>query len=460
MFSEFLFRKIDNSPLVIFRVLFGLLIIAECWGAIFTGWVNTNMVEPKLTFTFIGFEWMNNLLGQDMILYFGAMGVLGILISLGFFYRFAIIAFAIMWTGVYLMQKTSYNNHYYLFMLVSWMMTLMPAHHFFSLDSLIFPRFKRLTCKNWVRVVFIAQLFAVYTFAAIAKIYPDWFNGVFLNSHFIKYAHILSGQYNLTGLAQVVASLEFSQVIAYLGFAFDLLIIPAMLINTTRGAAIKCAIFFHIFNSIVFGIGIFPFFSLAMMIFFYDPVKIQEIFFKTKSFMMDRNDEDGLITTRRIAFSYIVCLYILWQIYLPLRHFIIPGNVFWTEEGHRLSWRMMLRTRSNESKVFVAFPNEKGQIKEKIPVDLSRYLTPKQESRFGSSPDMIWQMAHYIKEDYKKQGKTNVMVFVDTKVSVNGSEYYQFTNPKVNLANTNWSYFGHQGWIMPQPNELKLSFFE
>lgn len=93
MFSEYLFRKIDNSALVIFRIIFGLLIVAECWGAIFTGWVNVNMVEPKLTFTFIGFEWMNNLLGPNMIYYYIIMGALGIFITLGLFYRFSIIVF-------------------------------------------------------------------------------------------------------------------------------------------------------------------------------------------------------------------------------------------------------------------------------------------------------------------------------------------------------------------------------
>lgn len=459
MFSEFLFRKIDNSALVIFRILFGLLIVAECWGAIFTGWVNVNMVEPKLTFTFIGFEWMNNLLGPHMIYYYAVMGLLGIFITLGSFYRFSMIVFAIMWSMTYFMQKTSYNNHYYLFMLVSWMMTVIPAHHFFSVDSFIFPRLKRLTCKNWVRVLFIAQLFIVYTFAAIAKIYPDWFNGVFLNAHFIQYAHILSGKYQLDGLAQIIGSIEFSQGIAWLGFLFDLFIVPAMLIDQTRKYAFRAAVFFHAFNSIVFGIGVFPFFALAMMIFFYDPVKIQEIFFKTKSFMMDRNDEDGLITTRRVAFSYLLMLYLVWQVYLPIRHYIIPGNVFWTEEGHRLSWRMMLRSRSNDTKFYVAFPDKNGKFKTKEQVDLYQYLTFKQAGRFGSSADMIWQMAQFIKEDYKKKGIDHVMVFADSKVSVNGSEYYQYTNPKVDLAQVNWSYFGHQGWIKPQPKELKLSYF-
>ena len=460
MFSEFLFRKIDNSSLAIFRILFGLLIVAECWGAIFTGWVNTNFVTPKLTFTFIGFEWLINFLGPHMIYYFAIMGFLGILIALGSLYRFSIIVFAMMWSLTYFAQKTSYNNHYYLFMLVSWAMTVIPAHHFFSIDSLIFPRTKRLTCKNWVPVFFIIQMFIVYTFAALNKIYPDWFNGTFLNAHFIKFANILDHRYHLDGLAKIIGSIEFAQVFSWGGFLFDLLIVPAMLWSRTRAFAIKCAIFFHVFNSIFFGIGIFPFFALAMMIFFYDPVKVQEIFFKTKSFMMDRNDEDGLITTRRVAFSYLLMIYFLWQIYLPVRHLLIPGNVFWTEEGHRIAWRMMLRSRSNETEVYVKIPDKKGKYGPREKVNLNRYLTPRQQSRFGSQADMIWQMAQFIKEDYARQGIKDVKVFVDAKVSVNGSEYYQYTNPNVNLAKVKWSYFGHQDWLKNKPKELNLSYFE
>ncbi|WP_316930169.1 HTTM domain-containing protein [Leeuwenhoekiella sp. MAR_2009_132] len=33
------------------------------------------------------------------------------------------------------------------------------------------------------------------------------------------------------------------------------------------------------------------------------------------------------------------------QLELPLRHWIIKDDVLWTEEGHRLSWRMMLRSK-------------------------------------------------------------------------------------------------------------------
>lgn len=460
MFSEFLFRKVDNSPLTIFRILFGILIMAECWGAIYTGWVGVNMVDPKWNFSFIGFEWTNVFVGPNMVYYYAVMGFLGLLIAVGFTYRLSMILFAIMWSLSYFMQKTSYNNHYYLFMLVSWFMTIIPAHHFFSIDSFIFPRLKRLTCKQWIPVLFIAQLFIVYTFAALAKIYPDWMNGVFLHAHFAPFGEVLTHRYNLPGLGAIVGSYEFSQVISWLGFFFDLLIVPAMLLSRTRGWAFKAAVFFHIFNSICFGIGIFPFFSLAMMIFFYNPQKIQSIVFPQKSFMMDRNDDDSLLTTRRVFFSYCLMLYLAWQVYLPIRHYFIPGNVFWTEEGHRLSWRMMLRRKAGDMKVYVMIPDKKGVYAKKEEVVLYDYLLAKQIAKMAISPDMMWQFAHFLKTDYEIKGIKNVKVLVDAKVSINGSEFYQFTNPRVNLAATKWSYFGHQNWIMDQPNELKLSFFQ
>ena len=462
MFSEYLFRKVDNSPLVIFRVIFGLLIVAECWGAIYTGWVQSNFVDPKISFSFIGFEWSNVFLGAKMIYFYIAMGILGWFIAFGFAYRFSTIVFALLWSLTYFMQKTSYNNHYYLFMLVSWMMTVIPAHQFFSVDSLMFPKIKRLTCRNWVPTLFIIQLLIVYTFAAFHKIYPDWFNGVFLQMKFHEYGELLTFKYNLAGLGKVVSSLEFAQVFAWTGFFFDLLIIPAMMFKKTRSLAIKCAIFFHIFNSAVFGIGIFPFFALAMMIFFYDPVKIQEMVFPKKSFMMDRSDEDNLLTTRRVMFSYLLCFYVLWQVYLPVRHLFIPGNVFWTEEGHRLSWRMMLRNKSGEIEVFVAKPDpkNKGKFLKREKIKLDDYLTYKQISKLAISPDMMWQFARFVKHDYAEKGIKDVKVFVDAKVSVNGSDYYQFTNPNYNLGVTTWSYFGHQKWIENQPKELHLSYFE
>jgi len=122
MWNKLLFERIDNSPLLIFRIFFGLLISLECFGAILTGWVKRNLVTPKFTFPFIDFEWLQFFTGPGMYAYFTIMGLLGICIALGYKYRFSISAFTFLWTAVYLMQKTAYNNHYYLLILISLLM--------------------------------------------------------------------------------------------------------------------------------------------------------------------------------------------------------------------------------------------------------------------------------------------------------------------------------------------------
>jgi len=45
----------------------------------------------------------------------------------------------------------------------------------------------------------------------------------------------------------------------------------------------------------------------------------------------------------------VIGVYIISQIVLPSRHWLIEDHVLWSEEGHRLSWRMMLRTKSGSS---------------------------------------------------------------------------------------------------------------
>src|SRR5690606_39692624 len=121
--------------LIFFRLIFGLLIFLESAGAIFTGWVKRVFVDPAFTFTFIGFEWLTPLPGYGMYFYYALMAVFGLMVMVGFFYRFALTSFTILWTATYLMQKTSYNNHYYLLILFCLIMLILPAHRWLSVDA-------------------------------------------------------------------------------------------------------------------------------------------------------------------------------------------------------------------------------------------------------------------------------------------------------------------------------------
>ncbi|WP_372919627.1 HTTM domain-containing protein, partial [Salegentibacter sp.] len=135
MLDRWLFKQVDNSALIVFRVFFGLLITIEAWGAIWTGWIERTLIEPQFTFNFIGFEFLQPLPGNGMLWYYGVMGLFGIFVMLGFKYRLSMFAYGVMWASVYLMQKSSYNNHYYLLMLLCMIFVFLPMHHYFSIDA-------------------------------------------------------------------------------------------------------------------------------------------------------------------------------------------------------------------------------------------------------------------------------------------------------------------------------------
>ncbi|HER41023.1 MAG TPA: hypothetical protein ENO10_07365, partial [Salinimicrobium catena] len=262
MLNKWLFTRIDNSALVLFRIIFGALLAIEAFGAIFTGWVQNTFIDPRFTFNFIGFDFLQPLPGNGMIWWYAVLGVLGIFVMLGFKYRWSIFFYGLLWAGVYLMQKSSYNNHYYLLMLLCFLMLLLPAHRYASVDVWRDPQKERLSMPRWVWLLIVGQMWLVYTYAAIAKLYPDWFNGTFLEV-------LMAPRQDYWLVGDLLQKEWVHYAIAWFGFFFDLLIIPLLLWKRTRIFAFLAAIFFHLFNSYVFHIGIFPYLALAFTLFFF-----------------------------------------------------------------------------------------------------------------------------------------------------------------------------------------------
>lgn len=432
--NNFLFKHIDNSGLIVFRIVFGLLCFLESVGAIFTGWIRQTLVEPKFTFSFISFEWLQPLPGNWMYVYYLVMGIFGLLIMVGYKYRFSMLMFALMWTATYLMQKSSYNNHYYLLMLLSFLMVLLPANRYAALDVKNNPKLKQISMPSWCKWIFVIQLFILYTYASIAKLYPDW-----LDTSVI--AILMRDKANYPIIGELLQQKTIHYFIAYGGILFDGLIIPLLLFKPTRKYAFFASIFFHLFNSIVFQIGIFPYLSLTFSLFFFKPKTIRNIFLKKKPFY-DANEI--IVSKYNSILMSCFAVYFMIQVALPLRHHFFEDNVLWTEEGHRLSWRMMLRAKSGTAsyKVIDKATNNAILIK------LDDYLTKKQQRGASTKPDVIWQFAQYLKKDFAKKG-IDVMVFVKTRVSVNGKPSKKLIDPKVDLANKEWHHFKHHNWILP-----------
>ncbi len=155
MLNKWLFTQIDNSALVVFRIIFGALLAIQAFSDIVLGAVKRHFMQPQETFNFIGFEFLQPLPGNGMIYYYSIMGIFGLLVMVGYKYRFSIVAFTVMWAGVYLMQKTSYNNHYYLLMLLGMIMTFLPANRYASIDAWKNPKLRSISMPRWVWLVIV-----------------------------------------------------------------------------------------------------------------------------------------------------------------------------------------------------------------------------------------------------------------------------------------------------------------
>ena len=426
----FLGTEVDNSPLVLFRMIFGFLAAAESYGAIATGWVNKTFIAPKFTFTVIGLEWLQPLEGNGMIIYFIVMGTAAVFIMLGLFYRASTFIFLGMWTVVYVMQKTHYNNHYYLLVMLSAVMLLLPAHKSKSLDAKFGLTVPKETCARVCHYFFVIQILIVYVYASIHKVHMDW-----LEARPIGIWFSWKADYWLIG--PLLQEKWFQYFIAWGGVVYDGSIFFLLLHPKTRKLGFGLSIFFNLFNSFVFQIGIFPYLMIGLTAFFFPPETIRSIFFRNKPKVYP------IRKSLSTGWTYVIGIYFVFQLLLPLRHHLFHGDVGFTEEGHRLSWRMMLRSKSGNLNMFVE--DKETGIRERIPI--KDYLSPDQRSKIAGMPDMIWQFAQRLKEENLKNGR-EVAVYADAKVSLNGHKMVPIIDPGVDLASVPWERFSHSDWIL------------
>ena len=433
--NQLLFQSVDNSPLIFFRIVVGLLMAAEGFGAIATGWVTEAFVDTKFNFTIIGFEWLQPLPSPWMYICYIILGISGLMVMLGWRYRLGAIVYAVLWTLVYMMQKSHYNNHYYLMVLVAWAMVFLPANGYASFDAKRNPAIKRLTCPRWCHLFFIVQLFIVYTYASIAKLYPDWLELKPITQWMAKYT-------DLPVIGGFFSSKWGLSIIAYGGIIFDGLIVPALLWKRTRTAAFIISFVFHLGNSALFGIGIFPYFMLGACAFFFPAERVRQVFFKKKPPLTESTELVYPKVKQQLVMG-VLAIYFSIQIWLPLRHLYYPGIVHWTEEGHRLAWQMMLRSKGG----YVYFTVKTDSITEYVKMD--EHLTTNQIRSVATHPDMAWQFAQYLKKHYTKLGHTNIQVYARGAVSLNGRDAQPLYNPEVDLANVKWTRFKSAPWLMP-----------
>ena len=421
---DMLFAPVDTASLAVFRILFGALMLFAVLRFFVHGWISTYFLEPRYFFTYYGFDWVKPWPGIGMYVHFAVMALLAFGVLVGFYYRFCIAGFGLLFLYAHLIDKTNYLNHYYLVVCLCALMAVLPLSKTWSVDAWRHRRaghglWGTATVPAWMLWLLRGQLACVYFFGGVAKLKYDWL----VDAQPLRMW--LAANSEIPWLGVLFSKAWFAHVFSIAGAGFDLLIVPALLWSRTRLLAYIALVFFHLMTARLFQLGMFPWIMMASSLLFLPPDWPRR-FQKN----VGPISEPALAGARGRRMLPLLALYMAIQIVLPLRHWLYPGNVCWSEQGFRFSWNVMLMEKNGSADFFVTEPAT-GRRWE---INNRDYLTPYQIKMMAAQPDMILQFAHIIAADFRKRGVIDPEVRVEAFAALNGRRNARLIDADVNLA--------------------------
>ena len=387
-----------------------------------------------------------------MYWHMAALGILAILITIGWFYRASALLFFLGFTYIFLLEKARYLNHFYLICLLSGLMVIMPAHRTFSIDSWRSSRLRSQTVPAWTLWLLRFQIAVPYFFGGVAKLNKDWLQGQPMGLW-------LSESMDFPLVGQYFDRAWMVHLLSYSGLLLDLFVVPFLLWKRTRWIAFAFSLLFHLTNVRLFSIGIFPWFMIAATVMFFDPGWPRVVFhnilkIKHKQARLSVETKIDQVTNNALIGKQVwliaaITFYVVLQCILPLRHYAYAGDVNWTEEGHRFAWHMKLRDKSSTATFLVRDPVS-GWVEQVLP---ETFLTSWQTRKMASRPDMVLQFSHYLAQQNPPIEGHTVEVRARVMTSLNGRSPQLLIDPAVDLSQVKPSR-PPASWIMPLETPL------
>lgn len=429
-------EPVDGASLAIFRIALGILIAYDALRKGPFKFGSNNFVLFRIPYE--GFEWVPS--GGEYAYLLGVLWLIGaVFVTLGLLYRPAMIFTTGLTIFAFLQAQEYYLNHYYLLIIVCILMCLVPANKAYALDCL-WGKYRKQppTVSRMHMWLLKGQTEIVLIYAGLVKINSDWLQLEPLRSWLLRrkddFAYGWLWEYDL-----VIAVGAYGVIILHILGA------PLLLWKRTRMAIFLVYCAFHISNHFVFNIGIFPWMTIAMSALFFPPDWPRKIFqrpaawFSTKWLAARRNSLNDMTTWmpmvpdwRVAAFASFACVWLVSQAVLPLRHNLYKGDVAWTYEGHRFSWRMKLVDRWSPGMVAVAYLADQNLI---LVPPLRKLTSYRQYRKATTRPRMARalapQLAKVVADAYKSK---DVRVHYYYPVGYNNREATLLIDPAVDMA--------------------------
>lgn len=433
-------RRVSAQSLAVLRILFGALLVWDVLRFIQYDRIWRYYVAPEFHFTYAGFGWVRPLPEPWIHLAWGLIGVCGVLVMLGLFYRAAMIAGTLLFAYFFLLDKAQYLNHFYMIILYAVLLSAMPANRVLALDA------RRrgggdATIPYWPVFLLRAQTEIILIYAGLVKLGEDWLRGEPLGIWLREQAHLVPFGGIFAHDWVILAG-------AWGAVALHLIGAPLLLWERTRMPVFVAYCVFHAANAYFFNIGIFPWLTIAVTLIFFPPDWPQRAArwllgrFQPLPPMAAPPEAPGRpVSGLTLAF---VAAWLAVQIALPLRFAAFDSEVRWTGDGHRFAWRMRLYDRDAHGFFSVHDPNT-GQLWFVEPED---FLTDRQARIMLGRPDMIHQYAGHLQSRWSAAGFGDVAVRAHIRKSLNGRPHQQFIDPETDLASARFSQFRADRWVV------------
>jgi vitamin K-dependent gamma-carboxylase len=441
-----LFEPIDAITTAVFLRLFGFIIIVQSISYARYNFIEQGILAPKFLFSFDFFGFVQPLSAQLMKLMLFIIFSSGVLLMLNKLVKLALVGFLICFSYFFLLDKSYYNNHFYLFILIGFIFLFYNEKPTNTGNKKVIP--------YWFLLLLQIQIVIVYFYGGLAKLNSDWL----IRQQPLRI--LLEGSKENALLPDLNSSSFALYLLTYGGLIYDLAIGFILWNKKTRKIGIILSIGFHLSNIILFNfgdngdIGGFPLFMIFALLLFIDPETFRATILKWTPSKEQKSQlkKQKISAQELVSFNNnqqltILCLgiYITFQLLFPLRQFLYKGNTSWTARASKFSWRMKVHSKKPDIRFFTK-SSANDSLRE---INVGRIINSMQRYYLAEDPVMILQFAQYIGEELKERGIQNPEVYAHAKVSLNGRPFYQIVDSTTNLLKLEHHLFKADDWIIP-----------
>lgn len=421
LMDRLLYRAKDAKLLGIFRLIFGILMFAECLRIVKMNVISDGLLKPQIALKYPFMDWIPTGTATTLYLSLAVLFVSSLLIALGKWTKWAAGLGLVAFCFIFLQDNTMYNNHLYMYALLFFLFTFVDADAVFTLSDGFGKKGERAAIPAWNYNIFKFLVFIVYFFGGIAKLSSSWLSG--------KVPSAIIGQLPADSVFLSLFGKTFGTTfLQYGGLLFDLSIGSLLLFKPTRKFAVVALIIFNLMNgNVLFNdIGLFPYFMLACTLLFFD---------------RDAEGEPSLIGKSSLV-TGLIAAFVAIQVLVPIRGNFLCENPEWYGPGSKFSWRMKMHTRTVDD-IDIRINDTKSDASSQV--FLNSFLNSNQIKHLTNEPRNLITVANFFRDYAKQKFKVDANISMKPMISFNGSSKMPMLKPNTDLnalpfnsTNTSW----------------------